>query len=562
MDTTRESTLWRRFGARGARDAAVLTAGFIAAWLVLDIAFNVRFPGNERKFRYLLPSIDATALLAIYGVVAALGRRVPRAVTWVLVGAVVFARVIRIADGIDQKYFYRDANVYLDARMVPEAVRLLHDTVPAPQLALGVLAVSIGFATLVAAVRWALSRAEQFFRARARRLAFAGAIAVLIAASPLGPSKYGLERYSGMFASSIVPRLGQELRFAIHARAECDERVKAIRKVQTRLASTPKTLDLLHGVPVFVFIIEAYGVTLFDPPLETGETRALFAEVEARLHEHGYSMASTRLRSPVYGGHSWLAQITVATGVQTGDDLTFAVLKDYEHVSLASFFRSAGYRTVLVQPGTTRRWPERGTAGFDRRYASWDFDYRGPRFSWALMPDQYVLDFIHSREVKRSPQRLFVEYALVSSHAPWTEVPTIVDDWSKIGDGAIFDSLSKVVSPTGWLGTPQIRRAYIGAIRYDLSVLSRYLDDVVGGDALVIVLGDHQPLPDVTGYSEEHEVPVHAISRDPKLLAPLMSRGFASGLVPPRRADAPVLATLMPTLLEAYSSASPGGAVR
>jgi hypothetical protein len=178
------------------------------------------------------------------------------------------------------------------------------------------------------------------------------------------------------------------------------------------------------------------------------------------------------------------------------------------------------------------------------------------------MPDQYVIDFVHAREVANVQQRLFVEYALVSSHAPWTTVPTPVDDWSKIKSGAIFQSHPKVTFPTGWLGSPQIRQAYLAAIRYDLNVLTRYLDEVLEGRALVLVVGDHQPLPDVTGGSDDQDVPIHAISRDERLLEPLLKRGYTPGLVPRPQSNSPYLATLFPTLLEAYSSAPVRGAAR
>ncbi|HEX7501462.1 MAG TPA: hypothetical protein VF524_14360, partial [Polyangia bacterium] len=56
--------------------------------------------------------------------------------------------------------------------------------------------------------------------------------------------------------------------------------------------------------------------------------------------------------------------------------------------------------------------------------------------------------------------------------------------------------------------------------------------EFVHDDSLVIILGDHQPVSEVTDNSPSWSVPIHVISRDPGLVAPFVSRGYAHGMVP------------------------------
>ena len=42
-------------------------------------------------------------------------------------------------------------------------------------------------------------------------------------------------------------------------------------------------------------------------------------------------------------------------------------------------------------PAATQPWPEGEFFGFDRYYDAETLGYRGPKFSYAPMPDQYTL---------------------------------------------------------------------------------------------------------------------------------------------------------------------------
>src|SRR5216683_1636272 len=86
----------------------------LGAWTLLDLLFNVRYPGPEPALWYLLPSLDATVLIAIVTIFASRGRRTPRAIVVLAVALVMAVRVFRIGDGVNRRYFDRPLNLGLD----------------------------------------------------------------------------------------------------------------------------------------------------------------------------------------------------------------------------------------------------------------------------------------------------------------------------------------------------------------------------------------------------------------------------------------------------------------
>ena len=54
----------------------------------------------------------------------------------------------------------------------------------------------------------------------------------------------------------------------------------------------------------------------------------------------------------------------------------------------------------------------------------------------------------------------------------------------------------------------------------------------------MIVLGDHQPLPIVSGLNSNHDVPISIIAHDPAVLKDIAGWGWSDGLRP--SANAPL----------------------
>ncbi len=132
-----------------------------------------------------------------------------------------------------------------------------------------------------------------------------------------------------------------------------------------------------------------------------------------------------------------------------------------------------------------------------------------------------------------------MQYTLVSSHAPFSRIPAYIDDWDRLGDGSIYNAAPNLLFNNGWIRGEAYDEGYAASIRYDITVLTEYLTRFLHGNELVVVVGDHQPKFPVTVRDAPFTVPLHIISRDPKLLAPLARMGFTPGLVPAPEKDPP-----------------------
>jgi hypothetical protein len=127
--------------------------------------------------------------------------------------------------------------------------------------------------------------------------------------------------------------------------------------------------------------------------------------------------------------------------------------------------------------------------------------------------------------------------ALISSHAPWTPIPPVLERWSTIGDGRVFSRWAEAGDPPEvvWRDPERVRKQYALAIDYVLGVLASYAVRFVDHRTLLILVGDHQPAPLVTGEGASRDVPMHVISGSRALLEPFLRFGFTPGMRPQRR---------------------------
>jgi len=149
-------------------------------------------------------------------------------------------------------------------------------------------------------------------------------------------------------------------------------------------------------------------------------------------------------RSPTMGGLSWLAHGTFLSGLWVDNQARYDRLMMSDRRSLNRLFREAGWRTAAIMPAITMDWPEGSYYGYDTIFASDDLGYQGKPFNWVTMPDQYTL-VAFDRLVRHAgnDRPVMAEIALISSHAPWTPVPELID-WADVGDGRAFDALIHV----------------------------------------------------------------------------------------------------------------------
>ncbi|HEY3665857.1 MAG TPA: hypothetical protein VGL19_07655, partial [Polyangiaceae bacterium] len=444
--------------------------GFGLSWLLLDAMLNLRWPGDEPSLYWLLPSIDVLLLFVGLAWAASAGRKSPTWLRWVLVAGFFLVRLFRLGDGVQEAYYAQAFNIYTDLPMLPELVRFAVSTHPAWQIAIIGLVIFGGAALLAFALYRALSRAESYLADTKHLLPVAGVAAAFSLGSLVvghAPSKDHF--FMGGFAASAFPRLKREALLLVNVYSTRASFAANIAATEKTLAASGGNLSKLGRSSVYLFVVESYGETVFRKPEFVSSTRAFYTDLERDLGGSGFEMASALLDSSTYGGRSWLAQATLATGVRTSNQLEYDILCAKQPKGIAKFFQAAGYRAVLAQPGTTRPWPKGEFFGFDRRYYAWNFEYRGPEFEWATMPDQYVVDYVRRRELgSERTQPLFIEYVLVSSHAPWSVQPTLVDDWKRLENGQIFGRLEPQRYPVSWPKFANGSGPYIRSIEYDL----------------------------------------------------------------------------------------------
>ena len=560
-----------RGGEVRARVAAIVP--FAASWAFLNVVLNLRWPAAEPgpPLWCLLPSLDVTVLLFGFALLGVAGRRLPRWAMGLLAAVLVAVRIFRFGDGLVRDGWGRPVNLSLDVPLLPDLARLLRSTVAPLTLLLGVLIGVAGLGLLVVLIHRALTRLQRDLAVAPRRIALT---VVTVLAAILSPSWTGSQKVAGghvgLFGASVVPRLFEQIRFVADVRVLRAAKAREIAGAQLHLAQIPSGLEKLAGTDVLLFFIESYGHTVYTNPQQARLIEPVHQAFAAQLGRLGMTVATGQLASPVQGGGSWMAHATFAAGVRIGDGLEFALLRQTQPppTTMAVFFRRAGYRTVLVQPGTTRPWPEGEVTGFDRRYYAPDLAYEGPAFEWAPMPDQYVIDFVARREITtgaRAP--IFAEFALISSHAPWSVQPPVVD-WARLQAGSIYNQVPQVHFPVNWQTLAQGGEAYVASLGYDFTILRQYLPQLARPDSLIIVLGDHQPHAAVTGAPPTPEIPVHVISRNRALVQAFIDdRGegggsqFVPGMRPPLATPAPKMETFLADLLRRLSRARPASAV-
>jgi hypothetical protein len=299
----------------------------------------------------------------------------------------------------------------------------------------------------------------------------------------------------------------------------------------------------LRGKDVVVAYIESYGRSAVEGPAYADQVDPLLDAGTAELKAAGLGSRSAYLTSSTAGGYSWLAHSTLMSGLWINTQPRYEQLTGggSDRFTLDGAFHKAGWRTMAVMPALTQDWPEGRVFGYDQVYDFRNLGYKGPQFSYALMPDQYTMSFIQhtEREAPNRTQPVMAEVALVSSHSPWAPLPQMVD-WNQVGDGTIFGPQPAAGKQPDevWKDPAAVRTEYRNSIEYSLQALIGYAK-TYGDDNLVLVfLGDHQPAPYVAGEGTNHDVPITIVAKDPKVLDQISGWGWTDGVRPAK--DAPV----------------------
>jgi len=320
-----------------------------------------------------------------------------------------------------------------------------------------------------------------------------------------------------------------------------------------------KELDQIHlpadkRPDVLLLLVESYGRLMFTNQDLKTEHLARLTAMEAKLGAAGWHGVSALSRSTVSGGRSWLAEASILLGTPVMHEAVFQHLtaNTGRLPNLVSFLDKQGYQTILLaaadreRPGIKAANPYRYQHYVD--YAT--LKYRGRPYGWGIVPDQFSLGFAQERLLDKAKGPVFLNAHLMTSHAPWKEIPPLVDDWHTLnaiptvtpvepetkGSTVVLRGLRRYQRGSGqkawYMGglNDTLRRDYGNAIDYELTLITDFLSARTR-DAIVIVMGDHQP-PVIPKRFDKFDVPVHVFARDPGLLKEFRRQGYAPGLVP------------------------------
>ncbi|MBW2517964.1 MAG: sulfatase-like hydrolase/transferase [Deltaproteobacteria bacterium] len=528
--------------------------GVALAWSFLNILLNMRYPApQESLWSLLLISPEALFIVAALCIATVLKWRFNRGLFWAPTLIVVFLRLFRSADELVPMYFFRPFNLYIDAQFLPVLIRLLNKTMPPETFWLYSTAGILLMAAITAGTWWSVKAIHQALARRPKTIVIVASIAAVLTALLLFNSA-GRLRPLPVFTPGFSHRIAQEIDFILHVRGYRSQNMKAIHQTAAQLDQTPSSLDRLGGSDVIIIFIESYGQTVFDKDRHRSLILPALIRLEQELADRGFAARSGFFKSPAFGGSSWLAHGTIASGVNLTDQLVYDLLITSDATTIAPLFKQAGYRTISVMPANEIPWPQGNFFGYQKHYDARDFQYQGPRFGWSPMPDQYVLEYIYRQEILPRKQPLFIEFVLISSHAPFNRQPPYLTDWSQIGDGSIYHQKETVTFPVVWPDLTNAAEAYVSAIIYEMTVIKNFIAQYVDDHTLIIIMGDHQPNVQITGPDSTWSVPVHVISRNQQFFEPFEKNGYTPGLIPKQPPPHAGMETFLPHFLRAFST--------
>ena len=544
-------------GRRRVRAAAAAVLTILALLLVALALVAPDRPGHLTPGAFVRLPLEGLAIIALAAVLPATARRV---VAWVAGPALGLLVIVKILDVGFLTTFDRPFDPYGDTSYAGIGIETLRDSVgrtEANLIVAGVLVLAVALVVLTTLALLRLTRVAAVHRRGAlQAVAALGGVwllcwgfgAQLVPGAPIASTN----------AAAVVVDKARVVWADIR-----DPAIFAKEISQDRFRNTPgdRLLTGLRGKDVILAFVESYGRVAVQGSAFSPRVDALLDSGTRRLHAAGFSARSAFLTSPTFGGISWLAHSTMQSGLWVDSRRRYSQLVKTDRFTLSQAFGRAGWRTVDDVPSNNRTWPPGSSFyHYDKVYDSRNVGYRGPRFAYANMPDQYVLAGLQRFELaKRTRRPVFAEVDLVSSHIPWTRIPRLID-WRKLGDGSIFNRLQVDESTKAALFShpAEARAAYGRSIEYSLSALISFVQHHGDDNTVLVVLGDHQPATMITGEGAGHAVPISVIAHDPVVLRRIAGWGWNDGLRPAAQAPVWPMSAFRDRFLSAFGSQPAG----
>jgi len=524
-----------RSGLRALRSATATLLAVIAVWFALVLPERVSHltPGA-----FVRIPLEGLVLIAL---ALALGRRARR---WTAVAFGVVLGLLLVVKVLDLGFYTvldRPFDPLNDSYYLGPAIGVLGDSIGRPAAIGVVVAVALLVVGTVVGISRSVVRLTRVVvhhrRGSTRFVVAAGAVWAVSALA-------GVQVAAG---AEVASTSAADLAYGqVHQiRADLADRKVFDQEIATdALAATPddQLLAGLRGKDVLVVFVESYGRIAVEGSSFAPGVDAVLDDGTRRLQAAGFSLRSAYLTSPTFGAGSWLAHASLQSGLWVNSQQRYNQLMTRSRMTLSSAFGRAGWRTVFDDPAITHDWADgRRFYGFDQSYDARNVGYRGPKFGYAPIPDQYSLAALQQRELtaNRDRQPVMGEIDLVSSHHPWTPLPHLVDP-DQLGDGSVFDGMPEQGESEAavYRDPDKVRALYGQSIEYTMGALVSWLETNPDPNLVLVVLGDHQPHHYVSGRSPGHDVPVSVIARDPAVTNRIAGWDWQDGLRPTH--DAPV----------------------
>ncbi|WP_254886174.1 sulfatase-like hydrolase/transferase [Streptomyces sp. NA02950] len=533
-----------------ARAVAWTVTGLSGALVFIALLMPTTLPALtvETFLRIPVEAIFGAALLLLLPPVS---RRVVAALGGAVLGALTILNLLDI--GFNE-FLGRGFNVVLDWILLDDAESYMKDSLGSTTAT----AVSIGAVVLALLVVVGMALAVvRISNVMARNSAVATRGTLVLGTVWVVCAAFGVQSVGGQaFASrTTVAR--------VHDRAQRvgktleDERKFAKEAKIDAYGSTPgdQLLTGLRGKDVIFTFIESYGrAAIEDPRIGPGVGTVLDRQTK-RLREAGFASQSGWLTSATYGGSSWLGHSTFLTGLWIDNQNRYRTVTAGDHLSITRAFKRTGaWRTVGIMPGVQKSWPEGTFYGLDHVYDSRELGYKGPKFSWSTMPDQYALKAFEQLEHgKKHDKPLMSLNILTSSHQPWAPIPKTIP-WSRVGDGSVYKSIQKAGKDPKdvFTDSTEVRTEYGRSIQYSVNSLIDYVLKYGKKNTVLVFLGDHQPLARVSGEHASRDVPVAIVARDKKVLDRISGWHWQDGLKPGPKAPVWKMSSFRDRFLHAY----------
>ncbi|HLJ22239.1 MAG TPA: sulfatase-like hydrolase/transferase [Stellaceae bacterium] len=503
-------------------------------------------PNENRLALDWRPEIEVLLLVGLVAVFAALGRRMPTALRWTAASLLTLGALLHGIAAAVPSFFERELDLYWDLPHVPSLIGLFVAAKGWVKASLVMLGLVVGLIVLVAVIALVLRLMERALRGRSRPQLALVVVGLSLVLLPIPWPAVGSLATAGLSAE-----VGRQIGNAWFSFRVLNGGAGPYGEALASPEPPVRDLKKLGGHDVYLVFFESYGTTVLDDPQFAADIKPALAEFETSAEDAGYYIVSNRIDSPTFGGGSWLAHGTIASGLKL-DRFLYRLLLSSKRRTLPQYFAAAGYRSLNIMPGIKKPWPEGDYWGFDRLINGKDLGYDGPAFGWFDIPDQWTLKkALEVVDAEPHPPQ-FTQIVLVSSHTPFAPVPPYVEDWSDVGPYKEIaqEEWTKIYKDPDWW---HLEAPYLQSVKYDLKALAGWMRQLKG-QPLIIILGDHQPPGFVSGAEAPHTVPIHVLSRDEDLVLPFTNLGYVAGAIPPEAGPFKGMESFLPDFLSVFAS--------